>query len=148
MESCCIERWRVDPASLARSKTCKKMNKEMDQFIRTEQWKTFLSSILCCLYKMVIQITMLKGKKNPKKIKHVFTNEFVPCADTGMKTWGYGRIMRKLHAWSLLAEFVRAKTKDIGEAVEGAYISYKCGTFRLNQCSWLKTLRRSLKGRA
>ena len=27
-----------------------------------------------------------EGKKNLKKIKHVFTNEFVPCANTGMKT--------------------------------------------------------------
>ena len=87
-----------------------------------------------------------EDKNNPKKMKHVFTNEFFPCADIGMKTWGYRRIMRKLHAWSLLAKFVRAKTEDIGETVEGAYISYKYGTFRLNQCSWLKTLRRSLKG--
>ena len=27
-----------------------------------------------------------EDKNNLKKMKHVFTNEFVPCADTGMKT--------------------------------------------------------------
>lgn len=40
----------------------------------------------------------MRRQENLKKIKHVFTNEFVPCADTGMKTSGYRRIMRKLHA--------------------------------------------------
>ena len=27
-----------------------------------------------------------EGKNNPKKMKHVFTNEFVLCVDTGIKT--------------------------------------------------------------
>ena len=73
---------------------------------------------------------------------------FVSCAVIRIKIWGYQRIMHTVHAWSLLNEFFWAKTEDLGEIVEGAYINYNYGTFQLNQCSWLKTLRRSSRGRA
>ena len=97
--------------------------------------KTFLStSTTChssttCEFGKSIKRYKEKEKKRIRSSLFFILIKFVPCADIGMKTRGYGRIMYKLHAWSLLAEFVWAKTKDFGETIEGAYISFKYGTF-------------------